>query len=173
MYYCHYIIILMVPILNTSLVNIFYLITACIYPVIMKSSTYRQQTNIHTYIYVIMYITDVIMCSTGIFSIFQKIWACFWHVSFYCDYIIFWWLMSLIHPYSSGLLHWHWGNHMIAPVPVKQPWRIWVNQSVPNHNKTWTMCILYGNYCMCLVISGVQLSLYIHTWISNYTHIKW
>ena len=28
-----------------------------------------------------------------------------------------------------GLLHWHWGNHMIAPVPVKQPWRIWENQS--------------------------------------------
>ena len=34
------------------------------------------------------------------------------------------------HPYPSGLLHWHWGNHMItwgkhmiAPVPVKQPWR--------------------------------------------------
>ena len=25
----------------------------------------------------------------------------------------------------SGLLHWHWGNHMIAPVPVKQPWNIW------------------------------------------------
>ena len=22
-------------------------------------------------------------------------------------------------PYPSGLLHWHWGNHMIAPVPVK------------------------------------------------------
>ena len=22
--------------------------------------------------------------------------------------------------YSSGLLHWHWGN-TIAPVPVKQP----------------------------------------------------
>ena len=21
----------------------------------------------------------------------------------------------------------HWGNHMIAPVPVKQPWMIWVN----------------------------------------------
>ena len=26
--------------------------------------------------------------------------------------------------YSSGLLHWHRGNHAIAPVPVKQPWRI-------------------------------------------------
>ena len=24
------------------------------------------------------------------------------------------------------LVHWHWGNCMIAPVPVKQPWRIWV-----------------------------------------------
>ena len=23
------------------------------------------------------------------------------------------------YPYTSGLLHWHWGNHMIAPVPVK------------------------------------------------------
>ena len=30
------------------------------------------------------------------------------------------------YPYPSGLLHWHWGNHTIAPVPVKQPWRIWV-----------------------------------------------
>ena len=28
--------------------------------------------------------------------------------------------------YPSGLLHWHRGNHRIAPVPVKQPWRIWV-----------------------------------------------
>ena len=31
-----------------------------------------------------------------------------------------------IYPYSSGLLHWHWGNHMIAPMRVKWPWRIWV-----------------------------------------------
>ena len=23
------------------------------------------------------------------------------------------------HPYTSGLLYWHWGNHMIAPVSVK------------------------------------------------------
>ena len=27
--------------------------------------------------------------------------------------------MRCIYPYSSGLLHWYWGNHMIAPVPVK------------------------------------------------------
>ena len=24
-----------------------------------------------------------------------------------------------IYPYSSGLFHWHWDNHMIVPVPVK------------------------------------------------------
>ena len=32
--------------------------------------------------------------------------------------------MWCIHSYPSGLLRWHWGNHMIAPVPVKQLWRI-------------------------------------------------
>ena len=30
---------------------------------------------------------------------------------------------------SSGLLHWHWGNHTIAPVWVKRSWRTWVNKS--------------------------------------------
>ena len=36
----------------------------------------------------------------------------------YCGY------RGHIYPYTSGLIHWHWGNHTIAPVPVKQPWRI-------------------------------------------------
>ena len=31
--------------------------------------------------------------------------------------------------YPPGSLHWHRGNHTIAPVPVKQPWKIWVNGS--------------------------------------------
>ena len=35
----------------------------------------------------------------------------------------------LIFPYPSGLLHWHCGNLTIAPVPVKQPWWIWINTS--------------------------------------------
>ena len=61
--------------------------------------------------------------------------------------------------YFSGLLHWRWGNHMIAPVPVKQPWKIWVNgwhespkNSWYNHNKTkhnTTMWIFYEIYCDC------------------------
>ena len=34
-----------------------------------------------------------------------------------------------IFPYPSGLLHWHFGNLTIAPVPAKQPWWIWINTS--------------------------------------------
>ena len=36
---------------------------------------------------------------------------------------------QLICPHPSGLLHWHWGNHTIAPVPVKWPWKVWANAS--------------------------------------------
>ena len=48
---------------------------------------------------------------------------------------------SLLNPYPSGLLPWHWGNHMIAPVPVKQPWRTCINTPEPAinwNNKTTT-----------------------------------
>ena len=41
--------------------------------------------------------------------------------------------MWLIYPYTSGLLLWLCGNHMIAPVPEKWPWRIMVKS---NHNST-------------------------------------
>ena len=34
--------------------------------------------------------------------------------------------LTLYSPYYSECLHWHWGNHMIAPVPVMEPWRIQV-----------------------------------------------
>ena len=34
--------------------------------------------------------------------------------------------ITQFYPYLSGLLNWHWGDHMIAPVPVKLPWTIWV-----------------------------------------------
>ena len=35
-----------------------------------------------------------------------------------------------IYPYFSVLLHWHRGNHMIAPLSVKLPWRMWVTSTV-------------------------------------------
>ena len=43
-----------------------------------------------------------------------------------CFVVVIHWL---IFPYPSGLLHWHCGNLTIAPVPAKQPWWIWINDS--------------------------------------------
>ena len=43
-----------------------------------------------------------------------------------CFVVVIHWL---IFPYPSGLLYWHCGNLTIAPVPAKQPWRIWINTS--------------------------------------------
>ena len=43
-----------------------------------------------------------------------------------CFVVVIHWL---IYPYPSGFLHWHCGNLKIVPVPVKQPWWIWVNSS--------------------------------------------
>ena len=42
--------------------------------------------------------------------------------------VLLWYGTGQFYPYSSGLLSWHWGNHTIAPVPGKQPWRWWVNK---------------------------------------------
>ena len=58
--------------------------------------------------------------------------------------VINWWdhsdsigriFMRFICPYPSGLLHWHWGNGMIAPVPAEQPWRIWVKSANTKPNR--------------------------------------
>ena len=43
-----------------------------------------------------------------------------------CFVVVIHWL---IFPYPSGLLHWHFGNLTIAPVPAKQPWWIWIYTS--------------------------------------------
>ena len=54
--------------------------------------------------------------------------------------IILSYFMQHIYPCILGLLHWHWSNHMIAPVSVEQPRRIYVNmidtktqQSITKH----------------------------------------
>ena len=66
------------------------------------------------------------------FSISHEISTVFYVLYFVMLFIFVAGIMWSSHPYPSGLLHWHRGNHMIAPVPVKQSWRIWV----PNCNKT-------------------------------------
>ena len=65
-------------------------------------------------------------------------------------FVLLWFDTGWFYPYPSGLLHWHWGNHMIAPVPVKQPWRIQVNvpcESTWSDNITSTKPCLYSMEC--------------------------
>ena len=55
-----------------------------------------------------------------------------------------------IDPYSSGSLHWHWGNHMIAPLPVKKLWRIWMKLTSTKPNQImYHVCNSWG------MLSGV------------------
>ena len=45
-----------------------------------------------------------------------------------CFIVLLWFGTGQYYPFLSRLLHWHWGNRMIAPVPVKQPWMVWVQK---------------------------------------------
>ena len=64
---------------------------------------------------------------------------------------------------GTGAIIWLPGNHMIAPVPVKQSWKICVTESheyIRNHdiNKTKqnkTMCILYAHGFVLLCFASV------------------
>ena len=55
--------------------------------------------------------------------------------------------------HTLRLLHWYWGNLMIAPGTVKHSWRIWLN---PVNNKTlqktvkFKLCILLEICCIYL-----------------------
>ena len=67
-----------------------------------------------------------------------------------------------IYPYLSGLLHWHLGNRMIAPVPEKQPWKIWVKlaitkpqQNTRDQKSLYTFLIIY---CKCFSFCSVTKS---------------
>ena len=40
-----------------------------------------------------------------------------------------WFVTSQFYQYPSGLLHWHWGDRKIAPVPLKQPWKLRVRRT--------------------------------------------
>ena len=78
-------------------------------------------------------------------------------------------------PYHSGLLHWHWGNHEITPVAVKQTLWILVNQSSKNDVRTYTkkkltlqnhVYIIWDILCLVnhvLVPIGVLFILYFTT----------
>ena len=60
------------------------------------------------------------------------------------------------YPYRQPLTHLHCSIYTIIPMPMKQPWRIWVfkpqkssithKSNQTKHNKI--MCVLYGLYCI-------------------------
>ena len=73
-----------------------------------------------------------------------------------CFVVVIHWL---IFPYPSGLLHWHYGNLTIAPVPAKQPWWIWINTScefimndciTPTKQSTTKPCAYFLGYTVWL-----------------------
>ena len=60
----------------------------------------------------------------------------------------------LIYPYSSGYLHWYWGNRKIVPVPVKQFPVKQGSQGFESHELFmtiteihWTNVVQYTNRC--------------------------
>ena len=70
------------------------------------------------------------------------------------------------HPYSSGLIHWHWGNHVIAPVPVKWLWKLWVNWS---HESTmWIPISRMMVFLLSRVISDYSLKYVYLGWYAIY-----
>ena len=71
----------------------------------------------------------------------------------------------------SRLFHWHWVNNIVTTVPVKQPWRMWVNTLLKS---IWTdgihistkpkksVCIFNGTNCMCLLSHDTWACLWLY-----------
>ena len=95
-----------------------------------------------------------ILLSATLCGVLLKKYAC---GSCFC-HILLCFMNCLFDPYPSGLLPWNWGNHMIAPVPVKQPWRIWVNgphqihsELIPKQNTTKQCAYFMGYTSQCCI----------------------
>ena len=65
-----------------------------------------------------------------------------------------------IYMYPSGILHWHWSNDTIVPMPTKQPWILWVidhtNLLSPNDftkKSNTRVCALYSTQSMGYVFN--------------------
>ena len=132
----------------------------------------RQETGTFIHYAVCLYIRLFIQeqyCYT--YNVAHEIYSSFvlfWFVLFILSGFIWFWMhmdilkgyfrvisLSLInhnYPYPSGLLYQHWGNHMIAPVLVKQPWRIWINCSKTQQSLHWLLTSWDATvYCICIV----------------------
>ena len=70
--------------------------------------------------------------------------------------IVFWFVLVLVNFTSRGSLHGHWGNRMIAPVPVKKPWQIWIYKCISIRYKLTIgpQPINRTQLCNCVFIKG-------------------
>ena len=96
-----------------------------------------------------------------------------------CFVVVIHWL---IFPYPSGLLHWHCGNQMIAPVPAKQPWWIWINTScefimndyiTTTKQSTTKPCAYFLGYTVPAAKWKSLLGLYSLSGKTSYRQISW
>ena len=72
-------------------------------------------------------IRSLLLVETGRISRAAQVQCGPWKMHRVCYCItVFSWILWFVDPNPSGLHHWHWGNLVIAPVPVKPSWRIWV-----------------------------------------------
>ena len=50
------------------------------------------------------------------------------------------WWRHHVYAHFSWLQHWHWGNHTIAPMPVKQPWKMNIHIYIFIYTKRSSLC---------------------------------
>ena len=83
-----------------------------------------------------------------------------------------------LYPYFSRLLHWYWGNHITAPVLVKETRRIWVNKSYESIKDRWfihnkeqeNLCTFYKIYCAMVCWYSIKTESYL---VSADIHSSW
>ena len=84
-----------------------------------------------------------------------------------CFVVVIHWL---IFPYPSGLLHWHCGNLTIAPVPAKQPWWIWINNSCEFIMNDYITTTKQSTTKPCAYFLGYTVTLTYNTCAVSYIH---
>ena len=84
--------------------------------------------------------------STQKFRLSHKICSKFC-CALFCLWLYYHFFIWHIYPYHSGLLHWHWSNHLIVLVPLKYPWRTWVNQSIMMTSSKGNIFHVTGQLC--------------------------
>ena len=102
------------------------------------------------------------------YSVHNELWSDGHHVKMYSispNYAcgtyflcLLWFRLRRFYPYSSELLHWHWGKHAIVPIPMKKLRKliiyIWTTMS------WWKASIKRSTSNPCAYSMGYTVTLY-------------